>query len=548
MSNPLELESLRARLLALAEQAVDFTAYLDSAGAIRWMSDSFLAFTGGSLKGLFSLPLIDLISSTERPSFAAALEAVQGKSQRVDLLLNLTSKEGVPTKITARLIKISGDSGQLLFTATRFDSKLHTNSDSDRHAQDALTGLASRSSFLTQLKEALMGDPFALLIINLDRFKRINESMGTHNGDALLKAASKRLAHSIRDSDVLARLSADEFALILKKVSDQDLIGDLASRLLTLLGQPFDLDGERIRLSASIGVAMYPDHGASEELLIRAAELAVEKVKARGGNQWSQDTGSHKASRPGLTLETSLHEAVEQGQLSLHYQPIVDQSGRLAGAEALMRWHHPDKGFIGPADFIPAAEACGLIYLLGTWSLRLACAQAARWSNSDLYVSVNVSPKQFLKEGFEDAVKSALAESNLDPKRLMLEITEGVLMLDPGYSKSLLERLKKLGIKVAVDDFGTGYSSLAYLKSLPVSALKVDRSFVMGLPGDSKDYAIVASILSMTNQLGLFSVIEGVETEEQAAAVKELGCTYMQGWLYGKPLSAEEFELKFLKG
>jgi diguanylate cyclase (GGDEF)-like protein len=547
MSSSSDIEALSARLLALAEQAIDFTAYLDESGKIRWMSDAFLSFTGGDLRHLFGRPLSDLVSPLEKATLVAALTSLRGGAPSIEANLTLTGKTEVSVPVAVRLIKVADGSGQLLFTANRRELKVLAIPDLDLTSKDAVTGLDSRISFSSQLQAALTSDKFALLLINIDRFKRINESLGTRSGDAILKAVATRLSRSIREYDVLSRLAADEFAVILKNVSDRAILGELAARFITLLGQPFELAGERLRLSVSIGVAMYPGHGESEEHLIRAAELAVESAKARGGNQWCLNSCVYTPDRSKLTLETSLHEAVEQGQLSLHYQPIVDRDGKLAGCEALMRWQHPDKGFISPAEFIPAAEACGLIHLLGNWSLRLACAQAAKWPSQDLYMSVNVSPKQFLKEGFETAVTEALAGANLDPSRLMLEITEGVLMLDPCYSKALLERLRSLGIRVAVDDFGTGYSSLAYLKTLPVSSLKVDRSFVMGLPDDSQDRAIVASVLGMTQQLGMFSIVEGVETQAQADTVRELGCTYMQGWLYGKPLPADEFEARFLK-
>jgi EAL domain-containing protein (putative c-di-GMP-specific phosphodiesterase class I) len=362
-----------------------------------------------------------------------------------------------------------------------------------------------------------------------------------------LKIVADRLVAGVRESDGLSRLSADEFALLIPNVSDPPVIADLATRLLTILGQPFDLTEERVRLSASIGVAVYPEHGDTESLLLRSAEAAVGTAKARGGNQWVLSNGSFVPSRQSLSLETRLHAAIEEGEIHLHYQPIVSALGELRGCEALMRWTSAEGESTPPSEFIPAAEACGLIHLLGGWSLRLACSQLARWGRSDLYVSVNVSPKQFLREGFELTVKTALAAADLDPSRLMLEITEGVLMLDPGYARSLLTKLRQMGVQVAVDDFGTGHSSLAYLKTLPVTTLKVDQSFVKGLPEDGKDRAIVSSVLTLAKDLGLSSVVEGVERQTQAETVKRLGCTYMQGWLFGGPRAPDSFAANFLE-
>ena len=417
---------------------------------------------------------------------------------------------------------------------------------------DTLTGLPNRHHFLEllerQLQRARQGDrSFALFFIDLDRFKWVNDNLGHAAGDQLLRTVTRRLLRLLREGDVLARLGGDEFVVVAETLCDGDTLSKIASRLVAAAAEPMTIDGQRVQVSASIGVGVYPHDGADGDTLLRAADHAMYQAKAAGKNTFAFHTRElSQRARHHFSLEGDLRLAAEHGQLVLHYQPQVNaMTGEIVGMEALLRWRHPEHGLLMPASFIELAEESGLIVGLGRWALNQACAQLAAWRAMGLEpppCAVNVSRRQLEDESLVDDVRSALAQHALEPRLLRVEVTENLLMADTMTSQVVLEALKELGVELSLDDFGTGHSSLAYLKRFPISELKIDRSFVMGLPDSVEDVAITRAVVAMAHSLGLKVVAEGVETPAQHQMLRLMGCDELQGHLFGRPTDALELE------
>ena len=418
---------------------------------------------------------------------------------------------------------------------------------------DPLTGLANRQHWLEQAEGALLasqrhGDPLAVMFIDLDRFKLVNDSLGHSEGDRLLITVASRLRECLRARDVLARQGGDEFVVLLPRLKDRDGAASAARKIMQVLAQPVLLGQQEVTVSASVGLACYPFDGDSIEALLRHADTAMYAAKAAGRNGWrffSADMNEHLSQR--MFIETGLRRALAVGELFLMYQPQVDtRSGRLVGAEALVRWQHPERGLIAPDQFIAVAEDCGLIEPLGRWVLTEACRQLRDWEDQGLLglqLAVNISALEFNRPGFLPQVRGILHSSGVNPAQIELEITESLLMQS---LPDLLERLGELtglGLQLALDDFGTGYSSLGYLKRLPISRLKIDKSFVAGVPGSPEGEAIIRATLSMAHDLGLDVVAEGVETEEQRDFLLSHGCERLQGYLIARPMAAADFGL-----
>jgi diguanylate cyclase (GGDEF)-like protein len=403
--------------------------------------------------------------------------------------------------------------------------------------QDSLTGLPNRPLFEERIAEALAGSQEAVVaFLDLDDFKQVNDSLGHAAGDRLLEICGERLRNALRAGDTVARLGGDEFAILAVDVIDLDAFVD---RIFTVLSAPVMLEGKRLHLRASIGVATT----RSGPELLRNADLAMYAAKAAGTNRCSLFTEDmHINAVERLDRREQLERAIENDELRLHYQPIVDLDlGRVAGFEALVRWQHPERGFLGPGEFIPLAEETGLIVPLGRWVLREACRQAVAWSDHRVKMAVNVSVRQFDRGDLAEVVAEVLAETGLAADRLCLEVTESVLMTETDGSLEQLLRLKALGVGLAIDDFGTGYSSLAYLRRFPVDTLKIDRSFVERLTGASTDDSALAdTIVTLGKSLGMATVAEGIEEYGQLAALREMGCDYAQGYYFARPLPADE--------
>ena len=419
---------------------------------------------------------------------------------------------------------------------------------------DALTGLPNRRLFgeLTQAAVAACqrdGGRLALLFIDVDRFKSINDSHGHATGDLVLQTLSSRLRAVVRQADVVCRHSGDEFTVLLRNVDSLEEVAAMADRLLKEAELPLQLGEHALSVSVSIGIALYPDDSRDQEELIGHADSAMYAAKQLGRARCSFYRGEFNTRLQAQTaMAQSLLRALRDGEFRLHYQPLVQAvDGRLVGCEALLRWQHPERGLVHPEDFISAAEHCGLISELGAFTINTACAQIARWKAAGLNfgtVAVNVSALEFRHHRLIDTVTRALAEHGVQPHELELELTESVLMTDTDSTRRIVERLQALGLGMSVDDFGTGYSSLAYLKRLRPSKIKIDRAFVRDLPDDAGDRVLVPVIVQLAHSLGISVVAEGVETEAQQLFLQRCGCDLLQGYRISKALPAEAYELQ----
>ncbi|WP_426408634.1 putative bifunctional diguanylate cyclase/phosphodiesterase [Bradyrhizobium ganzhouense] len=415
---------------------------------------------------------------------------------------------------------------------------------------DVLTGLPNRAFFLARLDELNSqlkdrGPTFSILMLDLDRFKNVNDSLGHGAGDALLRLVAQRLKSAVRATDVLARLGGDEFAVIQEDCEDQrGCSTELAARIAKLVAEPFLLPGHRVEIGTSIGIAIAPDHGRDQEQLLKKADLALYRSKSAGRNCFTiYDEAMSAELEARNTLEGDLRDAIARCQLEVHYQPFMDATtGARRGFEALVRWRHPARGLIPPDQFIALAEETGLIVPLGEFVLRRACADAANWP-FDLMVAVNLSPIQFKEADLFDVICAALRDSGLSPRRLEIEITESVLLERGAENHAFMERLKNIGIELALDDFGTGYSSLSYLTAFPFDKIKIDKSFIRNLTHQPRSSAIISSILTLARGLDMSVTAEGVETAEEFERLKALGVNFAQGYLFGRPLPVDKIEL-----
>ncbi len=427
---------------------------------------------------------------------------------------------------------------------------------SERAFLDPLTGVGNRAYIRKRIEEYTSGpmarQPFALALMDLDGFKNINDSLGHEFGDALLKEVGARLQDTVRTRHSVARLGGDEFVLMLDGLETEADAVRMLERVIHVCRQPFLLGGCHVRITTSIGLAFSAEAPQSESQWLRRADLAMYEAKALGKNRYCIYTPElDRRLDEQFRIEQSMFEAVQNGEFLLHYQPIVwPKSGQICGVEALMRWDHAGED-IRPDVFIPLAEKNGLIKHLGAWALRCACAQMAAWDAQGIrvgHMAVNVSAAQFLHPNFYDSVRNAIQDAGIGADRLVLEITESVLMTDPKAAEQLLQSLRALGIRFAVDDFGTGYSSLSYLRRFPLSALKVDRSFVADMIDSPHARTIVSAVLSLARELGLVAIAEGVETDAQSQLLTAQGCDLVQGWRDARALSPSDFENTVLDG
>jgi diguanylate cyclase (GGDEF)-like protein/PAS domain S-box-containing protein len=416
---------------------------------------------------------------------------------------------------------------------------------------DALTSLPNRAMFSQVLNLALQNArrynrTFAVLFIDLDRFKIINDTFGHEAGDKLLQEVGRLLTQTVRSSDVVARLGGDEFVVLVQEVSDARQVVPVVRKILSALTNPMFIHGQECRVTASIGICMYPADAQDEQSLMQNADIAMYRAKEEGKNTYrfySKDINAHSFER--LALETSLRHGLERNEFFLHYQAKLDlHTDRITGVEALLRWQHPELGLVSPGQFIPLAEETGLIVPIGKWVLNTACAQNMAWQKSGLpalHMAVNLSARQFADENLLQDIAAALQDNSMPPELLELELTESMVMQDTERVGKLLIAIKQLGVRLAIDDFGVGYSSLAHLKRFPIDTLKVDRSFIRDLPQDAEDQAITKAIIAMGKSLNLTIVAEGVETLEQETFLRENACDETQGYYFSRPMTSEQF-------
>jgi diguanylate cyclase (GGDEF)-like protein/PAS domain S-box-containing protein len=411
---------------------------------------------------------------------------------------------------------------------------------------DPLTELPNRVLFQKHLGEALTrrarsGDQLAVHFIDLDRFKTVNDTLGHPIGDALLRVAAERLRGCVREGDTVARLGGDEFAVVQTGLTDMSGATRLAERVVEAMAAPFDIQGHQVMIGASVGVSAAPSDGDDADELLKKADMALYRAKADGRGAFHFfERAMDEQLQARRALELDLRRALAAGEFQLYYQPLYNLGDdRVTGCEALLRWNHPERGMVSPADFIPLAEEIGLIVQLGEWVLREACAEAARWPDH-VRLAVNLSPAQFRDRGLVRTVISALAVSGLPAERLELEITESVLLQDNAANMSMLHDLKALGVRISMDDFGTGYSSLSYLRSFPFDKIKIDQTFVRDILKDSDALAIIKAVLDLGASLGIVTTAEGVETVEQLNALRDQGCAEIQGYFISRPAPASD--------
>ena len=450
--------------------------------------------------------------------------------------------------ITSRRLGIRNQAGEPSYIVNVVEDVTERRRANEKIAHlahyDALTDLPNRVLFREQiereLQKAVGGEQFALLYIDIDEFKGINDSLGHHVGDELLKAVASRIKDCLKPTDLIARLGGDEFAVIQTAAGDRDDVVEFVTRIHEAIRQPHHCLGHHLSTDASIGIALAPQDGTDLDQLIKNADLAMYGAKAGGRrtHRFFEPVMDARA-KARLTMEQDLRQAMVDGGFEIHYQPLLDLgSNEVAGCEALLRWRHPERGMVSPAEFIPLAEDIGLINELGDWVLQTACMEAAGWP-SHVRLAVNVSPVQLKSQTLALRIMGALASSRLPPDRLEIEITEAVLIHDDETALAILHQLRDIGVRIALDDFGTGFSSLSYLKRFPFDKIKIDRCFVSDIEVDGSE-TIVQAVVNIATSRNMITTAEGVETEQQKALLKRLGCTQMQGYLFSKPLRASD--------
>lgn len=423
---------------------------------------------------------------------------------------------------------------------------------------DLLTNLPNRSLMYDRLKQALSlarryRYSVAVMLLDVDRFKEVNDTLGHHIGDQLLMEAAFRLVGCVRESDTIARMGGDEFLVILSEVGNATNVAHVAQKFLDALSKPFELEGNEVFVSASIGIVMFPNDGEDIHMLVKNADTAMYHAKAQGKNNFKFFTeGINKSTVERFMLESRFRRALEKLEFQLNYQPKFDiSSGKLTGMEALLRWYHPEQGSVNPSLFIPLAEETGLVVQLGEWVVREACRQNKAWQNEGLQplrVSVNLSARHFHKKDLIAMVSGILDETGLDPRYLMIEITESTIIQDVEETIDTLNKFRSMGIGVSVDDFGTGFSSLNYLNRFSLDELKIDKTFITDIASGSDSRKVITAIIALAHNLKLSVVAEGVETKEQLEFLKESNCDQVQGYLFSVPLSSEQFRNQVQRG
>lgn len=532
----------------------------DPAMPLVFVNEAFLQITGYSREEVVGRNCRMLQGEDTDPMAVATIRRALQECRRVEVTLLNYRKDGFAFWNYLAIEPVFNDSGRCThFVGVQHDVTRERENERllDQHAtHDLLTGLPNRTLFAANLAKACQesvgnDNKVTLLHVDLDDFKPVNNSLGYSVGDQLLITVAKRLQKAVGDLGLVARLGGDEFAIVLDGLTTEQEVTRCADDILADLSRPLDISGHRLHISASIGIASQHARPMRAEELICYADDSVQDAKAQGRNTWHWFEGSATAvNNQYVTLRRELMEAIEQEQFVLFYQPIVAaDSGIVRGVEALVRWQHPERGMVSPGEFIPLAEQTGQIVAIGQWVLQKACSDLAQWNaktDRRLPVSVNISPLQFRRFGFLTEVNKALELSGLEPGLLELEVTENVLMSGTGQAIETLREVRKLGIKVSIDDFGTGYSSLRYLRQLPISKVKLDRSFIMDITENPDNAAIVQGVITMAHHLGLVVVGEGVETREQAADLRLRDCDLLQGFLFSRPVPFDQLEHKGL--
>ncbi len=548
------------QLRAIIDAEPECVKVVAADGTLLQMNSAGLAMIEASRpEQVIGKPIFNLLKPEYRELFRAFAENVL-RGNKGTMEFEIVGLKGTHRWLETHAVLMPGDKGAAprMLSVTR---DITDRKQSERRLKqlahfDSLTDLPNRVQFIERLQQTMTeADRHERLVgvvfLDLDRFKYINDSLGHEKGDLLLREVAMRLSGAIRRGDTVARLSGDEFALVLADMGHVDDAILVAQKILEVFHQPFRVAGHDLYVTASLGITLYPFDDRSAQELLRNADVAMYRAKESGKNNYQFYVAEMTAkATERLSLENDLRSALERSEFSLHYQPIADcPSGRILGMEALLRWMHPTRGMISPAIFIPLAEETGYIIPIGEWVMRTACEQCRLWQKqgfSSLYVAVNLSSRQFHQKDLPASIYNIIQEIGFNPRNLVLELTEGLVMQQAEASVNTLRELKAMDIRISIDDFGTGYSSLSYLKRFPIDVLKIDQSFVQDIPGDADDAAIASTIITMAHSLGLKVVAEGVETEQQLNFMREHQCDAMQGYYLGKPLPADQFE-SFLK-
>jgi len=509
------------------------------------VNDAAVRYYGYSRDQFLSMRTDQLRRPDEIPSHIQALSDLK-ESYQSDRSWRHLKRDGTEIEVLVygRRIEFEGRSAYLVAAVDISERKRAEARVTYLAHHDALTDLPNRMFYREALSKRLdlpeSSDQLAVLCIDLDLFKNVNDSFGHPVGDRLLKLVAERLRQSLKSADVIGRLGGDEFAVILPSIASPEKAGQIAERLIDTLKLPYSIDGFEIVIGASIGIALAPADGENADDLLKNADMALYRAKSEGrGGYHFFDRSMDELAQKRRAMEVELRRALAAGELEVHFQPLIDlDRNRITGFESLLRWKHEGK-FVPPSEFIPLAEATGLVTSIGEWVLRTACAAAASWPY-DIGVAVNLSPIQFRDKNLVTAVVSALAASGLNPSRLELEITESVLLAETDANLSVLHQLKQLGVRISMDDFGTGYSSLSYLRSFPFDKIKIDRSFIKDIDSRPDCVAIIGAISALGKRLGIRTTAEGVETAEQLECVRSEGCTEVQGYLFSAARPARE--------
>ena len=545
------LRTSETKLHALFAQAPVGISLIDARGCIIDCNEKLAEYTGASREKIIGF---NLLEQAQDPILKEPIRrALAGETVSLEVpYTSTTGNRSAWFRYHFQPVTIDDEFAFLLTFAEDISVRKKAEAQIEHQAlHDPLTGLPNRRLLRERLTHDMASSArsqhsLALLFIDLDHFKNVNDSVGHTLGDALLVTVAQRLQGCIGESDTLARLGGDEFVILLDRISSPADCSQIAHKIIAATALPVALETRTFNVTASIGIAIWPEDGDDPEILTRNADLAMYQAKKSGRNNYQFFAAEmNTRTQEAIELEVALRVALDRGELRLYFQPQVSaDSGRIVGAEALIRWQHPQLGLVPPIRFIPLAEERGLIDRIGNWVLHEACRMARSWQTAGLPpipVAVNISAVQFRRGTLRENVFDALNQAGLEPRYLALEITESVLMDDIDTGIALLEELETMGIAIEIDDFGTGYSSLSYLKRLPIHRLKIDQSFVRGIPQDHDDAAIVRAIISLASSLDMAIIAEGVETAQQAAYLLELGCVVMQGYHYARPMPADQF-------
>jgi diguanylate cyclase (GGDEF)-like protein/PAS domain S-box-containing protein len=549
------IETMKSYRL-ITENSTDLITKHAPGGAIVYASPVAAAVLGVPHTSLIGRSLLELVHPDDYEAVRACFQAVHRERAPRTIVYRARHEDQHYVWLETTLKRMTSPEGEetpelLCISRNIADRKRVEDRLYDLARTDHLTALPNRFLLEERFSDALTqarreGSLLAMLLIDIDRFKNINDTLGHGMGDSLLKLAASKLKSCIRECDTLARWGGDEFVLLLPGLQSVDTAVAIAQRCLEVLKQPFCVDGQDLHVSASIGVSASLDATLDAETMLRNADTAMYKAKSRGGDCMVVYSAEMSAgARNRLSMENALFQAVERGELRLHYQPQISaRTGRLAGVEALIRWQHPEQGLVLPGQFIPIAEETGLIAAIGEWVLNAACMQMRSWYRRGLPripVAVNLSSRQFRQQPLVGTIRAALERSGLEPELLEVELTESLLMDDVTRSKSVLAEVKALGVSIALDDFGTGYSSLSYLKGFQLDTLKIDRTFTAELPGSEVNASIVRATIGLAKGLRLRTIAEGVETRAQADFLAQQGCDLLQGYLFARPMAPDAF-------